>query len=202
MMWEAVESIEIVEADEDVISLIQSTWQKYPWHSMAQCTIIHMEIEDYLKTTSSKYDTVYIDTWDAIYQEYLPHLNWLADRVRTTLNPGGEVLFWAYDLMVRQFMKAAVLVLERREKYLAANPAQMRNLAHQYPFLNRLVQWLKGHPKCSDDAFKTEAYRMAIRDGKNLGILKLSMQPGADALLHRKYFQARNTYGPDEKVSG
>ena len=62
MMWEAVESIEIVEADEDVISLIQSTWQKYPWHSMAQCTIIHMKIEDYLQTTSSKYDTVYIDT--------------------------------------------------------------------------------------------------------------------------------------------
>ena len=79
MMWEAVESIEIVEADEDVISLIQSTWQKYPWHSMAQCTIIHMKIEDYLQTTSSKYDTVYIDTWDAIYQEYPPHLNRLAD---------------------------------------------------------------------------------------------------------------------------
>jgi len=82
MMWEAVESIEIVEADEDVISLIQSTWQKYPWHSMAQCTIIHMEIEDYLKTASSKYDTIYIDTWDAIYQKYLPHLNRLADRAR------------------------------------------------------------------------------------------------------------------------
>ena len=104
--------------------------------------------------------------------------------------------------MVRQFMKAAVLVLERREKYLAANPAQMRNLAHQFSFLNRLVQWLKGHPKCSDHAFKTEAYRMAIRDGKNLGILKLGMLPGADALLHRKYFQARNTCGPDDKVSG
>lgn len=43
---------------------------------------------------------------------------------------------------------------------------------------------------------------MAIRDGKNLGILKLGMLPGADALLHRKYFQARNTYGPDDKVSG
>jgi len=61
---------------------------------------------------------------------------------------------------------------------------------------------LKGHPKCSDDAFKTEPYRMAIRDGKNLGILKLSMQHGADSLLHRKYFQERNPCGPDDKVSG
>ena len=84
----------------------------------------------------------------------------------------------------------------------AAIQINLRFLFRRWNPSKSLRPTLKGHPKCSDDAFKTEAYRMAIRDGKNLGILKLSMQPGADALLHRKYFQARNTYGPDDKVSG
>lgn len=184
-----VELVDVVDADADVISLIRGTWEGRPWPGTRRCSIVHMKIEDYLRTASRKYDTVYIDIWDAIYSEYLPHLNWLAELARSVLEPGGEILLWAYDLMVRQFMRTVALVLERRRDYVAANEAQMETITHQYPMLSLLVRWLKLHPSCSEDEFKSEAHRIATRETRHLGVLKLGDQPGARQLLDGAYFR-------------
>ncbi|MCH7766914.1 MAG: hypothetical protein IH916_10195, partial [Acidobacteria bacterium] len=88
------------------------------------------------------------------------------------------------------FLRTVSLLTERRGKYLAAGPAQLENIARLYPLLHRLVGWLKQHPDCSNQKLQTEAYRIATRERRNLGILVLSRQPGAQQLLEQKYFRA------------
>ncbi len=66
----------------------------------------------------------------------------------------------------------------------------MENIARLYPLLHRLVGWLKQHPNGSTEELQTEAYRIATRERRNLGILVLSRQPGAHQLLEQKYFHA------------
>ena len=185
-----VEAVDIIEKDPDIIALIQSTWDKQPWPRRSACAITEIGIEDYLQTTTEQYDTVYIDTWDALYHEYLPHLNELTQLARRVLRPQGEILLWGYDRMVRDFLRTVSLLTERRGKYLAAGPAQLENIARLYPLLHRLVGWLKQHPDCSNQKLQTEAYRIATRERRNLGILVLSRQPGAQQLLEQKYFRA------------
>ncbi|MFB3140850.1 MAG: hypothetical protein ACE1Z1_06625, partial [Candidatus Acidiferrales bacterium] len=165
-------------------------WDKQPWPRRSACAITEMGIEDYLQTTTEKYDTVYIDTWDALYHEYLPHLNELTQLAQRVLRPQGEILLWGYDRMVRDFLRTVSLLTERRGKYLAAGPAQLENIARLYPLLHRLVGWLKQHPDCSNQKLQTEAYRIATQERRNLGILVLSRQPGAQQLLEQKYFRA------------
>ena len=184
-----VDSVHIVEADDAVIAMINQGWAERPWPHMDRCTIVHATIEDFLSNASVGYDTVYLDTWDALYHEYLPHLNWLARMAESVVERGGEILEWGYDLIVRQFLETAVLVIERRQKYLAASPAQLSNIANQYPMLHSLVTWLHRHPNCHGEDIKTEAYRIATREQKDLGSLKLSRQAGAGDLLHKKYFE-------------
>ncbi len=182
-----VDSIDIIERDPAVIHLIERAWKKQPWPRIGDCRIRLAPVEEYLETTTEKYDTVYIDTWDAIYNEYLPHLNELTRLAKPVLSPGGEVLLWAFDMMVRDFLQTVQLVIERRDKYQAVAAGQLKNIERQYPLLHRLVLWLKSHPQCSGEELLTEGYRLATKESRNLGLLILSRQPGAQALLEQKY---------------
>ena len=172
-----VESVHIVDIDKDVISLIEKTWSKSPWPRSSDCTITHSKIEDYLKKTREKFDTVYIDTWDALTEEYLPHINYLLKLSKRVLKPGGEVLFWGYDLMVRLYLDQARNILNRREYFLAADKWQMKTLSKQLPLFHKLVRWLKKHPEYTDDDLYSETYRLAINECKNMGTLSLHNYP-------------------------
>lgn len=185
----SIDSMDIIEWDSSVIQLIQAAWERHPWPGSSKCKIIQSTIEEYLRTTDQKYDTVYLDTWDAIYHEYLPHLNELSSLSERILEPEGEVLLWAYDLMVRAFLKAARLILDRRESYLATNSQQLANISKNYPLLHELVSWLKRNPSCSSEDLLTEAHRIATQERRDLGPLVLSRQPGAQHLLDLKYFR-------------
>lgn len=182
-----VESIDIIECDPDVIALIETAWKKNPWPGMGKVNIRLSPVESYLEKTKERYDTVYIDTWDAIYNEYLPHLNELTRLAKPVLRTGGEILLWAFDLMVQAMLETAQLVLDRRKKYLAIGTKQLENIEHLYPQMHRLVEWLREHPKATDDAVRTAAYRLATMECHNLGVLALSGQPGAQDLLDKKY---------------
>ena len=134
----------------------------------------HSPIEEFLRDSDEKYHTIYIDTWDAIYHEYLPHLNELSHLGRRLLQPGGEILLWAYDMMVRQFMDSARNLLPRRTAYLQAGEDRIEGIRHTYPLLHRLVDYLRTHPDCPDSPLLTHAYRLATRERNALGILKLT----------------------------
>ncbi len=190
-----VDSVHVVEMNEDIIEMSQNSWEKNHWPRMTDCKIIKSEIEEYLASTEEKFDTVYIDTWDAIYHEYLPHLNELTQLSRRVLRPGGEILLWAFDLKVRSFLETAKELATRRDQYLKATEEQLDNIDKKFPLLFRLVGWLKRNPGSSDDELQYEAYRLATRESRSLGILKLSNQRGGQELVNEKYF-------PTHKPSG
>jgi Fe-S-cluster containining protein len=169
-----VESVHIVDMNEEVVSLLKDTWQNHPWSRVSDCSITHSKIEDFLNTTKEKFDTVYIDTWDALTEEYLPHINHLRELSKRVVTPGGEILFWGYDLMVRFCLNQVRNILNRREYFLNADPWQMKTLAGQKPFFYKLVLWFKKHPRCSDDAFYSEAYHLATKETRNMGVLSLN----------------------------
>jgi Fe-S-cluster containining protein len=169
-----VESVQVIEVDPAIIQLIEHSWQKKPWPRMVDCSVTAVSVEEYLKHTSERYDTIYVDTWDAVYHEYLPHVNEVSHLATRALRPGGEILLWAYDMMVRQFQDVARLLLERRTAYLSADAAQIGNIRRTYPLFHGLVDWLRKHPKCADEQLLTRAYRIATRERNTLGILKLT----------------------------
>lgn len=188
-----VTAVHVIELDPDVVRLVKDGWARQPWAGVERCTITEARVEEFLSTTRERYDTVYVDTWDAIYHEYLPHLNELGHRAARIVKPGGEVLLWARDLMVRHFLRSARLVVERREKYVRATASQMAEIARLYPLLHTLVCWLKEHPNGTDEALLTEAHALATRERRDLGLLTLARQPGAADLLRRKYANPRSS---------
>ena len=178
MSFPRVDSVHVVEMDPGIISLIESTWAKSPWPRRSGCSISQSPIEKYLQETGEKFDTVYIDTWDALTFDYLPHVNYLKELSRKTLNPGGEILLWGYDLMVRLALGQAKHILSRREHFLAADDSQLKVLERQQPLFYKMLRWLLCHRTCSADEFYTETYRLATSWKKNLGRLSLDRLEG------------------------
>ena len=168
-----VDSVLVVEMDPAIISLIKTTWANRAWPKRDNCSIQQSPIETFLKTTKEKFDTVYIDTWDALTYDYLPHVNYLKSLARRTLRPGGEVLLWGYDMMVRFALNQAKYILSRREYFQAADEQQLGILNRRQPLFHRMLRWFLGHPACSGDELYTETYRLATSWEKDLGRLSL-----------------------------
>lgn len=73
---------------------------------------------------TTRYDTIFLDTWETLDAAYLPAINRLRDLALRHLAPGGIVLLWGYRWMVRLFEDACRALLswppERRAELLAA----------------------------------------------------------------------------------
>jgi hypothetical protein len=94
--------------------------------------IIHANVEEFLSAQPlTRYDTIFLDTWDTLDAQHLPHVNHLRDRALRHLAPDGHVLLWGYRWMVRLFEDACRQLLsiapDRRETWLAQfnQPAAM-----------------------------------------------------------------------------
>ncbi|MBZ5541943.1 MAG: hypothetical protein LAN61_15615 [Acidobacteriia bacterium] len=164
-----VESVHVVEPDPFVVKLVAEAWSKHAWPGVERCAIRRGSVEEHLAETIEKYDTVCFDTGNVIDFEYLPHWNELTARAERVLAPNGEVLVVARDLMVRNFLRTAVRVVEQRTKYLAADPAEMESTAKGHPLLYSVVSWLRQHPDCSDEQLLTEAYHLATSLRREMG---------------------------------
>jgi hypothetical protein len=65
------------------------------------------DIEAYLAgPVSTRYDTIFLDTWDTLDAAQLPMINRLRDLAVRHLSPEGRVLLWGYQWMVRLFEDA------------------------------------------------------------------------------------------------
>lgn len=58
-----------------------------------------------------QYDTIFLDTWPDLDPILLPSINHLRDLALEHLAPGGEVLLWGYQWMVRLFLDACEQLL-------------------------------------------------------------------------------------------
>jgi len=72
----------------------------------------------------SRYDTIFLDTWETIDAVHLPTINGLRNLALRHLAPGGRVLLWGYRWMVRLFEDACRQLLDvpprQRRAWLAA----------------------------------------------------------------------------------
>jgi hypothetical protein len=68
----------------------------------------------------TRYDTIFLDTWETLDAANLPELNRLRDLGQCHLAPGGRILLWGYRWMVRLFEEAC-------RQLLAIRPAQRRS---------------------------------------------------------------------------
>jgi hypothetical protein len=79
------------------------------------------DIEAYLDgPVGTRYDTIFLDTWDTLDAALLPAINRLRDRALQHLAPGGQVLLWGYRWMVRLYEDAC-------RQLLAVSPAQRQS---------------------------------------------------------------------------
>jgi hypothetical protein len=73
---------------------------------------------------TTRYDTIFLDTWDTLDAVYLPAVNRLRDLALRHLVSGGQVLLWGYRWMVRLYEEACRRLLEvdptHRRAWLAA----------------------------------------------------------------------------------
>jgi hypothetical protein len=75
--------------------------------------VITGDIQAYLRApATTRYDTIFLDTWETIDAVHLPSINQLRDLALRHLAPGGQVLLWGYQWMVRLFMTACQQLLQ------------------------------------------------------------------------------------------
>ena len=75
------------------------------------------------RPVTTRYDTIFLDTWDTLDAAHLPAVNRLRDLALRHLAPEGRLLLWGYRWMVRLFEEAcrqllAVAPGERRARLL------------------------------------------------------------------------------------
>lgn len=100
------------------------------------------DIEQWLSgPVTTRYDTVFVDTWDTLDAAFLPTINALRDLAFAHLAPHGRVLLWGYRWMVRLFEEAcrqllAVPPSERRSWLTAGERASTRAMALLMPVVD------------------------------------------------------------------
>ena len=79
----------------------------------APLKVITGDIHAYLRApVTTRYDTIFLDTWETIDAAHLPTINRLRDLALRHLAPGGQVLLWGYQWMVRLFLTACRQLLQ------------------------------------------------------------------------------------------
>ncbi|MBN1123259.1 MAG: hypothetical protein JXJ17_19465 [Anaerolineae bacterium] len=76
------------------------------------------DVEEYLRSEpETRYDTIFLDTWDTLDAAHLPTVNRLRDLAMDHLTEDGHILLWGYRWMVRLFEAAC-------EQLLTVDPAE------------------------------------------------------------------------------
>ena len=96
-------------------------------------TIVQGDVADFLAAPpTTRYDTVFLDTWDTLDAAHLPWVNRLRDLAMRQLTPEGRVLLWGYRWMTRLFEAACLALLrvppEQRAAWLAGQPSAAQTL--------------------------------------------------------------------------
>ncbi len=186
-----IKSVLVVEKNLGNIQLIKNTWKENPFENVEKISIIHSKIEDYITQSKEKFDTIFFDTWDALFLEYLPHCNFLTNLSLGNLNDNGEILHWGYDLMVRDFLKQTEIVYSLKESFLCLTINEISRMAVAFPLFRSLLTWLSKNPKCNKNDLLQKAYELATEQSQNLGILKLSESKGGKKVLEMKYLNKK-----------
>jgi len=86
---------------------------------------------------SALYDTIFLDTWSRIDPALLPEINALRDLALRHLEPGGRVLLWGYNWMLRLFLGGCLELFAAPPE---ERPARVEQAAAQRPGLRALLE--------------------------------------------------------------
>ncbi len=122
----------VIEASPAVAALVQPVIEVAAQSSGIPIEVQIARIEDVLAAPPvASYDTIFLDTWDTLDAVQLPDINHLRDLAVCHLAPGGRVLLWGYQWMVRLFEEACVRLLTpapgERQRWLEAAAGQHSN---------------------------------------------------------------------------
>lgn len=149
-----VNSITIIESDQEVIQLIQNAWiEKLDKEKKASIHIIHGTIEDYLQNTTEQFDTIYLDTWEDADSRYLPYINGLVQLSLPKCTFSGSIQCWGYALMVDAFVNNAV--------FYANEKVSLENFRLD-PALEKYIEWFNENQNASIKAIETKAREIAL----------------------------------------
>ena len=107
-------------------------------------TVVQADVAEFLAAPpTTRYDTVFLDTWDTLDAAHLPWVNRLRDLALRHLAPEGRVVLWGYRWMTRLFEAACLALLrvppDRRAAWLAGQPpaaqSLLRPVVDQFPAL-------------------------------------------------------------------
>jgi hypothetical protein len=95
-----------------------------------------------LEKPETRYDTIFLDTWDTLDAAHLPTINRLRGLAINHLSDGGRVLLWGYRWMVRLFEAACeqLLMVEPGER-----PEWLQTVTQDRPDVHRLVDPVLDH---------------------------------------------------------
>lgn len=91
----SVKNITVVEANEDVIDLVWPQLKPY-----IDIEVVNMRIEEFLESTESRYDFVYIDIWEHILGP-IQDIETAREAYQKLLKPDGELRIWLQELYDR-----------------------------------------------------------------------------------------------------
>ena len=122
--------------------------------------IIACDVAEFLsQEPATRYDTIFLDTWDTLDAKLLPSINRLRGLALRHLAPGGRVLLWGYRWMVRLFEDACRQLLNvppnRRDAWLAKRdrpeaaallqPVVAHFVGRVVEDIEEALQWCRGH---------------------------------------------------------
>jgi hypothetical protein len=101
--WGRATQFTIVERSSEVIALTKPSLDR---GLAVPFDIVQDDVEHYLRANSSRFDTVFLDTWDSLEPKRLPSINGLRELALDCLEDGGQVLAWGYRWMIEMFASA------------------------------------------------------------------------------------------------
>jgi hypothetical protein len=118
------ERFTIVEQSRAIIEIVGPTLERAMSLKPVPFEMITADVEAFLSAEpTTRYDTIFLDTWDTLDAKHLPAVNRLRDAALRHLAPDGRVLLWGYRWMVRLFEDACRRLLsvppDQREAWLA-----------------------------------------------------------------------------------
>lgn len=107
-------SIHIVERNPHLAEVVMPTVEVAAAPHNLGVSLTHATIEDALnQPPTTRYDTIFLDTWHQLDPLLLPQINALRDAALPHLAEGGRVLLWGYAWLLRLFAVACEQVLSR-----------------------------------------------------------------------------------------
>lgn len=123
----AVKTIAILEKEQDVANLV------YRYIKTRKMNLIIGEAKEYLRTTSDRYDFIYIDIWRGAMSPILEGEQWAALASRC-LRKGGEVRWWLQELHERVKDKLPKEPMESSQVIVVGDPCLICGKTLRYDY--------------------------------------------------------------------